>query len=234
MNGAGAGDAAGPARRNPRQRASDGERHLLGLESRRLAWLQGGHYNRRVALRNMDFSPTTIPDVLLVRPKVFQDDRGFFVETYRADTFAAAGVRAAFVQDNHSGSHQTALRGLHYQVQHTQGKLVRIVAGEVFDVAVDLRRRSPTFGHWVGVHLTSENRHMLWVPPGFAHGFYTLSDWAEVVYKVTDVYAPEWERTLAWDDPAVGIAWPLIDGQPPTLSAKDAAGKRLPAAETFA
>lgn len=181
----------------------------------------------------MDFSPTAIPDVLLVRPKVFQDDRGFFVETYRADAFAAAGVQAAFVQDNHSGSHRGALRGLHYQVRHTQGKLVRVVAGEVFDAAVDLRRSSPTYGHWVGAHLSSENRHMLWIPAGFAHGFYTLSEWAEVIYKVTDVYAPQWERTLAWDDPAVAIAWPLIDGRLPTLSAKDAAGMRLPEAETF-
>jgi dTDP-4-dehydrorhamnose 3,5-epimerase len=182
----------------------------------------------------MDFSPTAIPDVLLVRPKVFQDDRGFFVETYRADAFAAAGVQAAFVQDNHSGSHRGALRGLHYQVRHTQGKLVRVVAGEVFDAAVDLRRSSPTYGRWVGAHLSSENRHMLWIPAGFAHGFYTLSEWAEVIYKVTDLYAPEWERTLAWDDPEVAIAWPLIDGQLPTLSAKDAAGKRLSEAETFA
>jgi dTDP-4-dehydrorhamnose 3,5-epimerase len=182
----------------------------------------------------MDFSPTAIPDVLLVRPKVFQDDRGFFVETYRADAFAAAGVHAGFVQDNHSGSHRGALRGLHYQVQHAQGKLVRVVAGEVFDAAVDLRRSSPSFGQWVGAHLSAENRQMLWIPAGFAHGFYTLSEWAEVIYKVTDVYAPEWERTLAWDDPAVAIAWPLIEGQLPTLSAKDAAGKRLAEAETFA
>jgi dTDP-4-dehydrorhamnose 3,5-epimerase len=182
----------------------------------------------------MDFSPTAIRDVLLVRPNVFQDDRGFFVETYRADVFAAAGIHAAFVQDNHSGSHLGALRGLHYQVRHTQGKLVRVVAGEIFDAAVDLRRSSPSFGHWVGVCLSSENRHMLYIPPGFAHGFYTLSDWAEVVYKVTDIYAPEWERTLAWDDPAVGIGWPLVDGRPPSLSPKDAAGIRLPVAETFA
>jgi dTDP-4-dehydrorhamnose 3,5-epimerase len=182
----------------------------------------------------MDFSPTIIPDVLLVRPKVFQDDRGFFLETYRADAFASAGVHAAFVQDNHSGSHQGALRGLHYQVQRTQGKLVRVVAGEVFDAAVDLRRSSPTFGQWVGAHLSAENREMLWIPAGFAHGFYTLSEWAEVIYKVTDIYAPQWERTLAWDDPAVAIAWPLIEGRLPALSAKDAAGKRLPEAETFA
>lgn len=182
----------------------------------------------------MDFSPTALRGLLLVRPKVFEDARGFFVEAYRADAFAAAGVDAAFVQDNHSGSHRAALRGLHYQVRHTQGKLVRVVVGEVFDAAVDLRRSSATFGRWVGVRLSSENRHMLWIPPGFAHGLYTLSDWAEVIYKVTDIYAPQWERTLAWDDPAVGIAWPLIDGQLPALSAKDAAGKRLPEAETFA
>jgi len=157
----------------------------------------GGRYNGRVALWNMEFSSTAIRDLLLVRPKFLEDARGFFGEVYRADTFAAAGVDAAFVQDNHSGSHRAALRGLHYRVRHTQGKLVRVVVGEVFDAAVDLRRSSATFGRWVGVRLSSKNRHMLWIPPGFAHGFYTLSDWAEVVYKVTDINAPAWERTLA-------------------------------------
>ncbi len=181
----------------------------------------------------MEFLPTSLPDVLLIRLKVFRDNRGYFVETYRADAFAAAGIGCPFIQDNHSGSHRTTLRGLHYQIRHPQGKLVRVVVGEIFDVAVDLRRSSPTFGRWVGTHLSSENPHMLWIPPGFAHGFYTLSDWAEVFYKTTDSYAPQWERTLVWNDPAVGIAWPLIDGQPPLLSAKDAAGKRLQEAETF-
>ena len=186
-----------------------------------------------VALQNMDFLPTSLPDVLLVQPEILRDARGFFVETYRADAFAEAGIGSAFIQDNHSGSHRATLRGLHYQIRHSQGKLVRTVVGEIFDVAVDLRRSSPTFGCWVGTRLSSENRHMLWIPPGFAHGFYTLSDWAEVVYKATDYYAPQWERTLVWNDPEVGIAWPLIDGQQPILSDKDAAGIRLQEAETF-
>ncbi|MBU1662484.1 MAG: dTDP-4-dehydrorhamnose 3,5-epimerase, partial [Chloroflexi bacterium] len=142
----------------------------------------------------MNFTPTTIPDVILINPQVFGDERGFFLETYQSREFAAAGIPESFVQDNHSGSQQGTLRGLHYQIRHTQGKLVRVVAGEIFDAVVDIRHSSPTFGQWVGEHLSAENKIQLWVPPGFAHGFYVLSDWAEVLYKATDFYAPEWER----------------------------------------
>jgi dTDP-4-dehydrorhamnose 3,5-epimerase len=175
----------------------------------------------------MKFTPTAIPEVILVEPQVFGDERGFFIETYHAEKFARAGIPHPFVQDNHSGSRQGILRGLHYQIRHAQGKLVRVVAGEVFDVAVDLRRSSPTFGRWEAQRLSADNRRQLWIPPGFAHGFYVLSEWAEVVYKATDIYAPEWERTLLWNDPQIGIAWPLLAGQAPTLSGKDAQGKTL-------
>lgn len=181
----------------------------------------------------MRFTPTAIPDVVLIEPQVFGDERGFFMETYQQERFAAAGITAPFVQDNHSGSRQGILRGLHYQVRRPQGKLVRVIAGEIWDVAVDLRRTSPTFGRWAAERLSAENRRQLWIPPGFAHGFYVLSAWAEVIYKVTDLYAPEWDRTLRWDDPTVGIPWPLIDGQPPVLSTKDAQGRWWDAAEKF-
>ena len=182
----------------------------------------------------MRFTPTAIPDVVLVEPAVFGDERGFFMETWRADRFAGAGIGATFVQDNHSRSAQGILRGLHYQLARPQGKLVRVVAGEVFDVAVDLRRGSPTFGRWEGETLSVENRRQLWVPPGFAHGFYVTSESADVVYKCTDLYAPEHERSLRWDDPDVGVAWPLVGGRAPTLSAKDADAARLRSAETYA
>lgn len=155
------------------------------------------------------------------------------METFHERGFKELGLQEKFIQDNHSGSRQGILRGLHYQIRHVQGKLVRAVVGEIFDVAVDIRRSSPTFGQWVGITLSGENRHQLWVPPGFAHGFYVLSEWAEVIYKVTDYYAPEWEKTLLWDDPAIGIQWPLIDGMPPVLSDKDARGKPLGEAEIF-
>jgi dTDP-4-dehydrorhamnose 3,5-epimerase len=181
----------------------------------------------------MEFIPTSIPDLLVLQPKVFGDPRGFFMETFRADQFSTAGINGPFVQDNHSGSQQGILRGLHYQVHQVQGKLVRVVCGEVFDVAVDLRRNSPAFGRWEGVRLSSENKTQLWIPPGFAHGFYVLSKWAEVTYKATDYYAPSWERCLLWNEPSLGIEWPLIDGKPPTLSAKDAQGLLLSEAETF-
>jgi dTDP-4-dehydrorhamnose 3,5-epimerase len=181
----------------------------------------------------MHFTPTTIPDVILIEPQLFSDARGFFQETYQQQKFASAGIGAAFVQDNHSGSRQGILRGLHYQIRQPQGKLVRAVAGEIWDVAVDLRRSSPAFGQWAGELLSAENRRQLWIPPGFAHGFYVLSAWAEVVYKTTDYYAPEWDRTLRWDDPTVGIGWPLIDGQLPLLSTKDAQGEWWDAAEKF-
>lgn len=180
----------------------------------------------------MKFTSTLIPDVLVIEPKVFQDERGFFLESYQKNHFINAGIDADFVQDNHSKSCQGTLRGLHYQIRQAQGKLVRVIAGEVFDVAVDLRRHSPTFGQWVGDYLSAENKRMLWVPAGFAHGFYVTSAEAEVVYKASDYYAPEWERSLLWNDPAIGISWP-VQGQPPILSAKDAAGKLLREAEAY-
>jgi len=181
----------------------------------------------------MKFTPTSIPDVILIEPTVFGDQRGFFMETFQVQKFSEAGIPTEFVQDNHSGSQKGILRGLHYQLKQTQGKLVRVIDGEIFDVAVDLRRSSPTFGQWVGDYLSAENKHQLWIPPGFAHGFYVLSEWAEVLYKATDFYAPEWERTLAWDDPEIGIQWPLIDGQKPILSEKDQQGKSLKEADLF-
>jgi dTDP-4-dehydrorhamnose 3,5-epimerase len=181
----------------------------------------------------MKFSTTSLSDVILIEPKVFGDSRGFFMETYNAGVFAQAGVQANFVQDNHSGSQKGILRGLHYQIRHAQGKLVRVVSGSVFDVVVDLRRSSPTFGKWMGMVLSAENKCQLWIPPGFAHGFYVMSDWAEFLYKVTDFYSPEWERTLAWDDSTLAIEWPLLDNHPPLLSAKDAVGKRFEETEHF-
>jgi dTDP-4-dehydrorhamnose 3,5-epimerase len=176
---------------------------------------------------------TTLPGVWLIEPKIFRDDRGFFLETYRAETFAALGIPHAFVQDNLAGSRRGVLRGLHYQIRHAQGKLIQVSRGEIFDVVVDLRRSSPYFGKWVGANLNAETRAALWVPPGFAHGYFVLSEWAEVNYKVTDRYAPEWERTLLWNDAALGIAWPIADGERPNLSAKDEAGKLLRDAETY-
>jgi len=181
----------------------------------------------------MNFTPTTIPDVLLIEPRVYGDERGFFMETYRAQSFAEAGIPYVFVQDNHSGSSRWILRGLHYQIRQAQGKLVRVTAGEVFDVAVDLRRSSPTFGRWVGNVLSAQNRLQMWVPPGFAHGFLVLSEWAEVLYKATDYYAPQWERTLLWSDPQLAIHWPLPEGQLPLLSPKDAAGVPFERAELY-
>jgi dTDP-4-dehydrorhamnose 3,5-epimerase len=181
----------------------------------------------------MNFTPTSIPDVIRIEPRVFGDARGFFMETYRDDQLAAAGIMARFVQDNHSGSQKNILRGLHYQIRQPQGKLVRVVSGEIFDVAVDLRRSSPTFGRWTGEILSIDNKRMLWIPSGFAHGFYVLSDRAEVLYKATDYYSPEWERTLLWNDPKIGIRWPIPPGIEPVLSAKDASGARLTEAEVY-
>lgn len=181
----------------------------------------------------MKFIPTDIPDLLLIEPKVYRDERGFFMETYQQRLFVEAGLPDNFVQDNHSGSHKGILRGLHYQVSQPQGKLVRAVVGEVFDVAVDLRKSSPTFGRWVGARLSAENKRIFWIPPGFGHGYYVLSDWAEFVYKATDFYAPEYERTILWNDPQIGIEWPLLDGNAPLLSSKDAAGKLLSQAQVF-
>lgn len=176
--------------------------------------------------------PTAIPEVLVLEPKVFGDDRGFFFESFNRRAFTElTGVGTDFVQDNHSRSACNVLRGLHYQIRQPQGKLVRVTAGEVFDVAVDIRRNSPTFGHWVGERLSAENKRQMWIPPGFAHGFLVLSDGAEFLYKTTDYWAPEHERCIAWNDPDLAIAWPLAS--PPSLSAKDAQGALLKSAELF-
>lgn len=181
----------------------------------------------------MEYIRTAIPDVVLMKPTVFGDHRGFFMETFRQAEFDAFCGHYDFVQDNHSGSPRGILRGLHYQLHQTQGKLVRAAVGEVFDVAVDIRQGSKTFGQWVGAVLSAENRHQLWVPPGFAHGYYVMSDWAEFLYKATDYYAPEWECSIRWNDPAIGIEWPLEEGFLPTLSKKDAIAPTLMEAETF-
>lgn len=181
----------------------------------------------------MKLVQTDIPDVLIIEPQVFGDERGFFIETWNAKRFADAGLGFDFVQDNHSRSSQGILRGLHYQIKHPQGKLVRVTSGEVFDVAVDLRKHSTTFGQWAGVMLSAENKRMLWIPPGFAHGFYVLSDSADFLYKCTDIYAPESERTIRWDDSELAIDWPLVDGKPPLVSSKDAKGVSFAEAEVF-
>lgn len=180
----------------------------------------------------MNIISTPIPDVLLIEPKVFADERGFFLESYQKRKFQEAGIDAEFVQDNHSKSCRGTLRGLHYQIRQPQGKLVRVISGEIFDVALDIRRHSPTFGRWVGDYLSAENKRMLWVPAGFAHGFYVTSPEAEVLYKASDYYAPEWERSILWNDPAIGIQWPVQDVQP-ILSPKDSMGKLLSEAEIF-
>jgi len=179
----------------------------------------------------MKVEPTAIPDVKLVTPRVFGDDRGFFLESWNARAFEEAGLRANFVQDNHSRSRRGVLRGLHYQIERAQGKLVRVTAGAVFDIVVDLRRSSPTFGTAVAVTLSAENRQMLWVPPGMAHGFLVLSEYADFLYKTTDYWYAEHERTLLWNDPALAIVWPLRE--PPILSAKDAAGTPLAQTQTY-
>jgi len=179
----------------------------------------------------MKVTPTRLPEVLLIEPKVFGDARGFFFESWNAKEFERAGIRATFVQDNHSRSQKGVLRGLHYQVRQPQGKLIRVVEGEIFDVAVDIRRSSPNFGKWGSSRLSSQSKNLLWVPVGFAHGFCVLSESADVLYKTTDFYAPEHERTIAWNDPQVGIDWPLLGA--PLLSPKDAAGARLRDAELF-
>jgi dTDP-4-dehydrorhamnose 3,5-epimerase len=179
----------------------------------------------------MKFSPSPLPGVVLITPKVYGDDRGFFFESWNERTFAQGGLRERFVQDNHSRSAKNVLRGLHYQMQQPQGKLVRVIAGAIFDVAVDIRRSSPALGRWFGCRLDANEKNMLWVPIGFAHGFIVVSESAEVLYKTTDFYAPEHERTIAWNDPALGIDWP-VDGEP-LLSAKDKAGVALADAELF-
>lgn len=180
----------------------------------------------------MNIIPTSIPDVLLIEPNVFMDKRGFFLQSYQKKQFQEIGIDADFVQDNHSKSHLGTLRGLHYQIRQPQGKLIRAIVGEIFDVAVDIRKHSPTFGKWVGDYLSADNKKMLWVPAGFAHGFYVTSEEAEVLYKATDYYAPEWERTILWNDPSIDIQWPIKNSQP-ILSPKDEAGKPLVKAEVF-
>jgi dTDP-4-dehydrorhamnose 3,5-epimerase len=180
----------------------------------------------------MQVIQTAIPEVLIIEPKVFGDDRGFFYESFNQQSFEElTGVKANFVQDNHSKSAINVLRGLHYQIQQPQGKLVRVAVGEVFDVAVDLRRQSSTFGQWVGVVLSADNKRQLWVPPGFGHGFVVLKEGTEFLYKTTDYYAPQYERCVRWDDPAIGIEWPIIGS--PVLSAKDKVGADLANAEVF-
>lgn len=181
----------------------------------------------------MEVIQTTIPDVLIIEPKVFGDERGFFMESFNEKTFTEkAGITASFVQDNHSRSAKNVLRGLHYQIKQAQGKLVRVVSGEVYDVAVDIRKNSSTFGQWVGCILSEVNKKQLWVPPGFAHGFVVLSDTADFLYKTTDYYAPEYERCILWNDPELGIDWKFTGK--PALSAKDQAGVTLNQAEVFA
>lgn len=181
----------------------------------------------------MNFIKTDIPDVILIEPDVFGDARGFFLETWHREKFRAGGIDMDFVQDNHSRSGRHTLRGLHYQIRQAQGKLVRVIRGEVFDVAVDLRRTSPTFGKWTGEYLSDENKKMLWVPPGFAHGFLVISESADIVYKCTDFYAPEFDRGIRWDDPDLAIEWPLPNGVKPILSKKDAAAPLFKDAETY-
>jgi dTDP-4-dehydrorhamnose 3,5-epimerase len=181
----------------------------------------------------MKVMPGVLPDVLVLEPRVFGDERGFFLESYNQRVFReAAGIDANFVQDNHSRSVRNVLRGLHYQLRQAQGKLVRVVAGEIFDVAVDLRRSSPRYGCWMGLHLSADNKRMLWIPAGFAHGFLTLSDVAEVLYKATDYYAPAHERCVMWNDPDIGIDWPLAGGVP-LVSEKDSRGVALKLTEAF-
>ena len=175
----------------------------------------------------MEFEPTAIPEVVLVKPKVFKDARGHFFESWTQKKFAAAGLDLEFVQDNENRSEQHVLRGLHYQLTQPQGKLVRVVTGAVFDVAVDLRRGAPTFGRWVGAELTADNHHMLWVPPGFAHGFMVLSESAHFLYKCTQFYYPEDERAICWDDADLGVRWPLPAGVQPVISGRDAAARRF-------
>ncbi len=181
----------------------------------------------------MEFVPTRLPDVILIRPKVFEDPRGFFMDSWHQELFEQEGISTSFVQDSHSGSVAGTIRGLHYQIKQAQGKLIRVVKGEAFDVAVDIRKSSQDFGQWAGEVMSAENRKMIWIPPGFAHGFLVLSKSAEFEYKCTDYYAPEHERTLQWDDPDIGIDWPLLEQQKPILSDKDQLGLPLKDAEVY-
>ncbi len=181
----------------------------------------------------MEVRSLEIPELLLLQPHIYGDDRGFFFESYNTRDFSEVGIPNNFVQDNHSGSKYNTLRGLHYQIQQSQGKLVSVIVGEIYDVAVDLRRSSPTFGRWVGTELSADNHEQIWIPVGFAHGFLVVSEWAQVLYKVTDFYTPEYERTLLWNDPAIGIEWSIKDGEQPFLSHKDAAGTPMRDADLF-
>lgn len=176
---------------------------------------------------------TDIPDVALIETTVFTDDRGYFFESYHLSKFRQAGLDVSIVQLNQSGSHQKVLRGLHYQLRQPQGKLVRVLEGEIFDVAVDIRRSSQTFGRWVSATLSAQNRRHIWIPPGFAHGLYVTSPFAQVLYAATEAYAPEWERTILWSDPELAIPWPLLNGESPVVSQKDAQGKLLKNAEVY-
>ncbi|MDH5645682.1 MAG: dTDP-4-dehydrorhamnose 3,5-epimerase [Candidatus Heimdallarchaeota archaeon] len=173
----------------------------------------------------MKIIKTSLEDVFLIEPKVYLDDRGFFLETFHENSYNQLGISHKFVQDNHSGSVQGTLRGLHYQIKQPQGKLVHVIRGTIYDVAIDIRKNSQTLGKHVGVELSEENKLQLWIPPGFAHGFYVLSEWAEIIYKTTDYYAPEWERTILWNDPVLNITWPLLEGISFQISEKDANAK---------
>lgn len=181
----------------------------------------------------MNFLPTQIPEVIRIKPRIYHDSRGFFMEAYKKFLFKEFGIDYDFIQENHSSSCKSTLRGIHYQVSHTQGKLVRAVIGEVFDIAVDLRRSSPFFGQWVGFVLSEMNKEQLWIPPGFGHGFYTLSDRADVVYKATDYYDSSGERCIHWNDPDLAITWPIHNNMTPLVSEKDAAGVSFVDAEIF-
>jgi dTDP-4-dehydrorhamnose 3,5-epimerase len=184
-------------------------------------------------LDKMQFENSTLPGIVLIEPKVYEDARGFFFESYNKRLFDENDLALDFVQDNHSRSRQGSLRGLHYQIRQPQGKLVRVILGEIYDVAVDLRKSSPAFGQWMGLYLSAENKQQLYISPGFAHGFYVVSEWAEVVYKATDYYAPQWERTLLWNDPKINVSWPVLAGVQLLLSSKDAAGIPFDQAEVY-
>lgn len=181
----------------------------------------------------MKFLHCEIPDVILIKPNIYEDERGFFFEAYKKNVFEKSGIRHEFIQDNHSSSQKYTLRGIHYQISHTQGKLVRAVIGEIYDVAVDLRKNSPYFGKWVSAYLSAENKQQLWIPPGFGHGFLVLSERADVVYKATDYYDPQSDRTIVWNDPILSIKWPIPEGVLPIISDKDASGKVFTEAEVF-
>jgi len=181
----------------------------------------------------MNIRNTKLPGVMLVEPKIFEDERGFFFECYHKQLFGKNKINLEFVQDNHSRSKQGTLRGMHYQILQPQGKLIRVIIGEIYDVAIDLRKTSPTFGVWMGLYISAANRKQLYIPPGFAHGFYVVSEWAEVLYKATDYYAPKWERTLLWNDEKINISWPLIDENQPLLSVKDASGTPFDQADVY-